>query len=44
MKADVYHFKGPVLGPLAIVLGLPLVCYLLVYCSNEQVRWRTDYT
>ncbi len=37
MSTTSYQFKGPVLGPLAIVLGLPFVCYLLVYCSNEQV-------
>lgn len=36
MSKRSYQFKGPVLGPLAIVLGLPFVCYLLVYCSNEQ--------
>lgn len=37
-KPHGYHFGGPVLGPLAITLGLPLVCYLLSYCCNEQVR------
>jgi hypothetical protein len=39
VKAKSYDFNGPVIGPLAIVIGLPLVCYLLVYCSNELVRF-----
>lgn len=37
MGKNTYHFKGPVAGPVALVIGLPLTCYLLVYCSNEQV-------
>ena len=32
-----YHFAGPVLGPLALVIGLPSVCYLLIYGCNQQV-------
>ncbi len=37
VKTVGYDFSGPVLGPLAIIVGLPLVCYFLVYSSNELV-------
>jgi len=35
MVKRAYDFSGPIVGPLAIVVGLPLVCYMLVYGSNE---------
>ncbi|KAI3438180.1 hypothetical protein D9Q98_000617 [Chlorella vulgaris] len=31
-----FEFFGPYLGPLAIMLGLPLVCYGLVYACNSS--------
>jgi len=38
MVKGAYDFSGPIVGPLAIVVGLPLVCYMLVYGSNELVE------
>lgn len=38
-----YHFAGPILGPLGIIVGLPLVCYLLVYSCNDQVITSTSF-
>ncbi|KAK9807643.1 hypothetical protein WJX72_005150 [[Myrmecia] bisecta] len=35
-EAHPYEFCGPHLGPLAIVFGLPLVCYALVFACNAQ--------
>ena len=29
-----YEFVGPVLGPMAVMVGLPAVCYGLVYACN----------
>lgn len=31
-----YEFFGPYIGPICIVIGLPLVCYGLVYACNAQ--------
>ena len=31
-----YEFLGPYLGPIGIILGLPLVCYGLVYACNAD--------
>ena len=31
-----YEFFGPYLGPIGIILGLPLVCYGLVYACNAD--------
>ena len=30
-----YEFMGPWIGPLGITLGLPAVCYYLVYACNS---------
>ena len=38
-----YEFGGPFLGPLGIVVGAPLLCYLLVYSCNEQVGTGRSY-
>ena len=34
--AEITHFEfgGPSLGPLAITVGLPAICYLLIYICN----------
>ena len=42
-----FEFMGPWIGPLGIMLGLPGVCYALVYACNAggehslkpQARW-----
>ncbi|DBB00004.1 TPA: hypothetical protein ACH3X1_013869 [Trebouxia sp. C0004] len=31
-----YEFMGPILGPIGIMVALPLVCYGLVYACNAQ--------
>jgi Delta14-sterol reductase len=31
-----YEFLGPYLGPIGIILGLPFVCYMLVFACNAQ--------
>ena len=31
-----YEFMGPVLGPMAVMVGLPAVCYGLVYACNAE--------
>ena len=31
-----YEFLGPVLGPTAVMVGLPAVCYGLVYACNAE--------
>jgi delta14-sterol reductase len=31
-----FEFFGPYLGPIGIILGLPLVCYALVYACNAD--------
>lgn len=31
-----YEFFGPYLGPIGIVIGLPLLCYALVYACNAD--------
>lgn len=31
-----YEFMGPVLGPVAVMVGLPAVCYGLVYACNAE--------
>lgn len=31
-----YEFMGPVLGPTAVMVGLPAVCYGLVYACNAE--------
>ena len=35
-KAHEFEFFGPFLGPLGIMLGLPAVCYALVYACNAS--------
>ena len=30
-----YEFEGPYLGPIGVILGLPAVCYLLVFACNS---------
>mmetsp|Transcript_12034 Transcript_12034/g.20343 ORF Transcript_12034/g.20343 Transcript_12034/m.20343 type:complete len:430 (-) Transcript_12034:329-1618(-) len=32
----VYEFEGPYLGPIGVILGLPAVCYLLVFACNSS--------
>ncbi len=36
--AEIIHFEfgGPYLGPLAITVGLPAVCYILTYICNAR--------
>ncbi|KAK9839777.1 hypothetical protein WJX81_000641 [Elliptochloris bilobata] len=34
-KQPEYEFLGPWIGPLGIILGLPAVCYFLVYACNS---------
>ena len=36
--AEITHFEfgGPYLGPLAITVGLPAVCYGLIYICNSE--------
>ena len=31
-----YEFLGPLLGPVSIMIGLPAVCYGLVYACNSD--------
>lgn len=33
-KSFEYEFMGPVLGPIGVMFGLPLICYGLVYTCN----------
>ena len=35
-KQPEYEFMGPWIGPLGILLGLPAVCYWLVYACNSR--------
>eukprot|EP00976_Prorocentrum_cordatum_P074495 1181538-Prorocentrum_minimum.AAC.5 len=37
-KRDAFHyeFEGPYLGPIGVILGLPAVCYLLVFACNSS--------
>ena len=35
-KRPEFEFFGPYLGPLGILLGLPAVCYALVYACNAS--------
>lgn len=32
----VYEFQGPYLGPAGVIIGLPLVCYMLVAACNAD--------
>ena len=40
--AEITHFEfgGPSLGPLAIIFGLPAVCYALVYICNATACYK----
>jgi hypothetical protein len=43
MRAQVEHgfeFGGPNAGPLAIMLGLPAVCYALMYTCNSAACYK----
>lgn len=36
-----YEFFGPLIGPIALIIGLPLICYALIYACNAHgcVSW-----
>ena len=31
-----YEFSGPLIGPIALIIGLPTICYLLFYACNAH--------